>query len=80
MKGNQLFYYSFTSLSLLHFVQSANVGSHHVLSLDGRGYVIIATPYASGFDHLRIADEAQFKFDRCLRALLDDYKYRPLVQ
>lgn len=42
--------------------------------------MIIATPYASGFDHLRIADEAQFKFDRCMRALLDEYKYRPLVQ
>lgn len=56
------------------------VQSHHVSFLVGRGYVIIATPYASGFDHLRIADEAQFKFDRCLRALMDDSRYRPLVQ
>ena len=56
------------------------VESHHVSFLNGRGYVIIATPYASGFDHLRIADEAQFKFDRCLRALMDDSRYRSLVQ
>lgn len=38
----------------------------------GRGFIIIATPFASGFDHLKIADETQFKFDRCLRALRDD--------
>lgn len=30
---------------------------------------MIATPYASGFDHFFIADEVQFKFDRCLRFL-----------
>lgn len=30
---------------------------------------MIATPYGASFDHLRIADEAQFKFDRCMRAL-----------
>lgn len=30
---------------------------------------MIATPYASGFDHFFIADEVQFKFDRCLRNL-----------
>jgi hypothetical protein len=30
---------------------------------------VIATPYASGFDHFFIADEVQFKFDRCLRNL-----------
>ncbi|KAL7586953.1 hypothetical protein Lser_V15G38900 [Lactuca serriola] len=34
-----------------------------------RGALVIATPYASGFDHFFIADEVQFKFDRCLRAL-----------
>jgi hypothetical protein len=28
---------------------------------------VIATPYASGFDHFLIADEVQFKLDRCLR-------------
>lgn len=34
-----------------------------------RGFLIIATPYGSGFDHSRVSDEAQFKFDRCLRKL-----------
>ncbi|CAM6055601.1 unnamed protein product [Sphagnum tenellum] len=37
-----------------------------------RGFIVIATPFASGFDHLRIADETQFKFDRCIRSLRDD--------
>ena len=31
---------------------------------------IVATPFAIGFDHLRIADDAQFAFDRALRALV----------
>lgn len=26
-------------------------------------------PYATGFDHLRLADEVHFKFERCLKAL-----------
>ncbi|KAJ9530296.1 hypothetical protein QJQ45_023581, partial [Haematococcus lacustris] len=30
---------------------------------------IIATPYSTSFDHLRVADEAQFKFDHALRSL-----------
>lgn len=34
-----------------------------------RGVLVIATPYACGFDHFRIADEAQFRMDRCLRVL-----------
>lgn len=34
-----------------------------------RGLYVIATPYASGFDHFLIADEVQFKFDRCFRFL-----------
>jgi hypothetical protein len=38
----------------------------------GRGFIVIATPFASGFDHLRIADETQFKFDRCIQSLCDD--------
>jgi hypothetical protein len=32
---------------------------------------VIATPYASGFDHFYIADDVQFKFDRCLRNLTE---------
>jgi alpha-beta hydrolase superfamily lysophospholipase len=32
---------------------------------------VIATPYASGFDRFFIADEVQFKFDRCLRNMVE---------
>ncbi|GMN49410.1 hypothetical protein TIFTF001_018566 [Ficus carica] len=35
------------------------------------GVLVIATPYASGFDYFFIADEVQFKFDRCFRLLKD---------
>lgn len=31
--------------------------------------VVVATPYATSFDHLRVADEVQFAFDRAARAL-----------
>uniref|UniRef100_A0A6N2M4N8 Uncharacterized protein n=1 Tax=Salix viminalis TaxID=40686 RepID=A0A6N2M4N8_SALVM len=34
-----------------------------------KGILVIATPYASGFDYFSIADEVQFKFDRCFRSL-----------
>eukprot|EP00899_Mesostigma_viride_P005382 jgi/Mesvir1/14845/Mv05467-RA.1 len=30
---------------------------------------VIATPYSTILDHMRIADEVQFKYDRCVRAL-----------
>ncbi|KAI9157650.1 hypothetical protein LWI28_025781 [Acer negundo] len=36
-----------------------------------RGILVVATPYASGFDYFYIADEVQLKVDRCLR-FLDD--------
>lgn len=39
------------------------------ITLWDRDVLVIATPYASGFDHFYIADEVQFKFDRCLRFL-----------
>ncbi len=38
---------------------------------------VIATPYSTNFDHLRIADEAQFKYDRALRALGPDASMLP---
>lgn len=60
----------------VHFVGGAFVGASPQLTyrlflntLAQRGLLVVATPYASGFDHLRIADEAQFRFDRCMRAL-----------
>ncbi|XP_020090188.1 uncharacterized protein LOC109711510 isoform X5 [Ananas comosus] len=57
--------------------RSASAGGHEDSSATGiqlysqieRGALVIATPFASGFDHFLIADEVQFKFDRCLRFL-----------
>lgn len=40
-----------------------------------RGVFIIATPYASGFDYFLIADEVQFKFDRCHRAFSESVSF-----
>ncbi len=39
---------------------------------------MIATPYNTNFDHLRIADETQFKFDKALRALGPDVASLPV--
>ena len=33
------------------------------------GLAVVATPYSTSFDHLRVADEVQFAFDRTSRAL-----------
>lgn len=30
---------------------------------------VVTVPYGTGFDHLRVADEVHFKFERCLKAL-----------
>ncbi|XP_010694545.2 uncharacterized protein LOC104907329 [Beta vulgaris subsp. vulgaris] len=62
--------------SIVHFIGGIFVGAAPQLAyrlflerLCEKGILIIATPYASGFDHSSIADEVQFKFDRCLRSL-----------
>ncbi|PIN13980.1 hypothetical protein CDL12_13398 [Handroanthus impetiginosus] len=62
--------------SVVHFVGGIFVGAAPQLtyrlfleSLADKGVLVIATPYASGFDHFLIADEVQFKFERCLRYL-----------
>ncbi|KAK6139119.1 hypothetical protein DH2020_027137 [Rehmannia glutinosa] len=62
--------------SIVHFVGGIFVGAAPQLTyrlflerLADKGVLIIATPYASGFDHFLIADEVQFKFERCLRYL-----------
>lgn len=62
--------------SVVHFIGGIFVGAAPQLAyrlflerLCEKGILIIATPYASGFDHSSIADEVQFKFDRCLRSL-----------
>jgi len=60
-------------VAIVHFIGGVFVGATPQLSyrlflkrLCERGFIVIATPFASGFDHLRIADETQFKFDRCI--------------
>ncbi|CAM6041244.1 unnamed protein product [Sphagnum compactum] len=66
-------------VAVVHFIGGVFVGATPQLTyrlflerLCERGFIVIATPFASGFDHLRIADETQFKFDRCIRSLRDD--------
>ncbi|MCO5554038.1 hypothetical protein L7F22_007564 [Adiantum nelumboides] len=68
-----------TPCAVVHFTGGVFVGAAPQLTyrlflelLAERGFLVIATPFASGFDHLRIADEVQFKFDRCMRAIRDD--------
>nr|CAD1827462.1 unnamed protein product [Ananas comosus var. bracteatus] len=61
---------------VVHFIGGIFVGAAPQLTyrfflerLSEKGALVIATPFASGFDHFLIADEVQFKFDRCLRYL-----------
>jgi len=70
--------------SVVHFIGGIFVGAAPQLTyryflerLADKGALVIATPYASGFDHFSIADEAQFKFDRCLRYLQQPVKELP---
>ncbi|XP_078432513.1 gut esterase (DUF1350) [Wolffia australiana] len=65
-------------LAVVHFIGGIFVGAAPQITyrlflklLAEKGLLVIATPFASGFDHLGIADEAQFKFDRCFRSLKD---------
>jgi len=75
-----------TPRAVVHFVGGAFVGASPQLTyrlfleaLASRGRVlIIATPFAIGFDHLRIADEAQFRFDRCMRTLSGEVEGLPI--
>lgn len=70
--------------SVVHFVGGIFVGAAPQLTyrlflerLSEKGILVIATPYASGFDHFFIADEVQFKFDRCLRFLQETVQDLP---
>ncbi|CAK9322472.1 unnamed protein product [Citrullus colocynthis] len=70
---------------VVHFVGGIFVGAAPQLAyrlflerLSEKGIFIIATPYASGFDYFLIADEVQFKFDRCHRAFLDSVRDLPI--
>ncbi|KAB1201712.1 hypothetical protein CJ030_MR7G000361 [Morella rubra] len=70
--------------SVVHFVGGIFVGAAPQLTyrlflerLSEKGVLVIATPYASGFDHFFIADEVQFKFDRCYRFLQETIQDLP---
>ncbi|XP_023527647.1 uncharacterized protein LOC111790815 [Cucurbita pepo subsp. pepo] len=70
---------------VVHFVGGIFVGAAPQLTyrlflerLSEKGIFIIATPYASGFDYFSIADEVQFKFDRCHRAFLESVRDLPI--
>lgn len=61
---------------LIHFTGGAFVAAAPQVAyapllqaLAARGALIVATPFATGFDHLRTADEIYFKFSRCVKAL-----------
>ncbi|XP_022152399.1 uncharacterized protein LOC111020134 [Momordica charantia] len=71
--------------SVVHFVGGIFVGAAPQLAyrlflerLSEKGIFIIATPYASGFDYFSIADEVQFKFDRCHRGFLESVRDLPI--
>ncbi|XP_076950577.1 uncharacterized protein LOC143623601 [Bidens hawaiensis] len=71
-------------VAVVHFVGGIFVGAAPQLTyrlflerLSEKGVLVIATPYASGFDHFFIADEVQFKYDRCIRTLHETVKYLP---
>lgn len=65
--------------AVAHFLGDAFVGAApHIAyrlfleALANRDILVVATPYQTAFDHLRVADEAQYKFDRAIRALGPD--------
>ncbi|XP_038987689.1 uncharacterized protein LOC103714604 [Phoenix dactylifera] len=71
--------------SVVHFVGGVFVGAAPQLTyrfflecLSNKGALVVATPFASGFDHFLIADEVQFKFARCLRFLQDTVNDLPI--
>ncbi|XP_076956793.1 uncharacterized protein LOC143632094 [Bidens hawaiensis] len=71
-------------VAVVHFVGGIFVGAAPQLTyrlflerLSEKGVLVIATPYASGFDHFFIADEVQFKYDRCIRTLHETVKDLP---
>ncbi|CAD7699547.1 unnamed protein product [Ostreobium quekettii] len=63
-------------VAVVHFVGGAFVGAAPQLayrqlleSLAERKVLVVATPFSTTFDHLRAADEAQFKFDSAMTAI-----------
>eukprot|EP00252_Welwitschia_mirabilis_P009889 TRINITY_DN22817_c0_g1_i2.p1 TRINITY_DN22817_c0_g1~~TRINITY_DN22817_c0_g1_i2.p1 ORF type:complete len:365 (-),score=54.05 TRINITY_DN22817_c0_g1_i2:224-1318(-) len=76
---------SMNPIGVIHFAGGIFVGAAPQITyrlflqrLSMRGYIVVATPYASGFDYLQIADEVQFKFDRCFRVLQGNVRGLPV--
>lgn len=44
----------------------------------GGALQVVAVPYATSFDHLRIADEVQYKFDRCMKGIDPEVQGLPI--
>lgn len=70
--------------AVIHFIGDAFVGAAPQIAyrlfletICNRNVLIISTPYATNLDHLRSADECQFKFDRAVRALGPEYTLLP---
>ncbi|CAN1262864.1 hypothetical protein LINPERPRIM_LOCUS11427 [Linum perenne] len=70
--------------SIVHFIGGIFVGAAPQLAyrlflehLAEKGVLVIATPYASGFDYFQIADEVQFKYDRVIRFLQESVQDLP---
>lgn len=64
--------------SIVHFIGGIFVGAAPQVTyrlflerLADRGSLVVATPFASGFDHFLIADEVQLKYDRSVRSFND---------
>ncbi|QDZ21223.1 DUF1350 domain-containing protein [Chloropicon primus] len=62
--------------ALVHFVGGAFVGASPQLTyryfleqLASRGFFVIATPFETNFEHLKIADDVYLKYTKCVRAL-----------
>ena len=62
--------------ALVHFVGGAFAGASPQLTyryfletLAARGFFVIATPFETNFEHLKIADEIHLKYTQCVRSL-----------
>lgn len=71
--------------AVVHFIGEAFVGAAPQIAyrlfleaLSNRNVLVVATPFGTNFDHLRIADECQFKFDRAMRVLTPDAAMLPV--
>ncbi|GAA0141649.1 hypothetical protein LIER_02748 [Lithospermum erythrorhizon] len=72
-------------VAVVHFIGGIFVGAAPQLTyrlflerLAENGILVIATPYASGFDYFSITDEVQLKYDRCLRSIGDTVQDLPV--